>query len=227
MMARRAAFAIFFTISLLSAALTDAQTAAKKRVVGVLGVTPTPPANHEMFKQGVAQLGHTEGQHVLFVEQHAGGVPVQLPAAAAELVRARPDVIFARGPAAVVAAVQATKTIPIVAVDLESDPIAMGFAKSLPRPGGNVTGVFLDLPELSAKQLQLFREIVPNLSRVALLGDPHDNAAQLRAAERAAKTFGGARRRAGRRATKRSRRRPHLLVASRLRPARAHRRPRP
>ena len=73
---------------------------------------------------------------------------------------------------------------------LESDPITMGFATSLARPGGNVTGVFLDLPELSAKQLQLFREIVPNLSRVALLGDPNDNAAQLNATQRAAKTFG-------------------------------------
>jgi len=99
-------------------------------------------------------------------------------------------VIYARGPASVAAAVQATRTIPIVAIDLESDPIAKGFAKSLARPGGNVTGIFLDLPELSAKQLQLIREIVPKLSRVALLGDPQDNAAQLRATERAAKTFG-------------------------------------
>ena len=65
----------------------------------------------------------------------------------------------------------------------------MGFARSLARPSGNVTGVLLDLPELCAKQLQLAREIVPNLSRVALLGHPQDTAAQLRAAQRAAETF--------------------------------------
>jgi len=167
----------------------EAQTVPEGRV-GVLGVTPTNPPTFEMFKQGLQQSSPGEAQRVVFVEQHADGMPGRLPAAVAELVRARPDVIFARGPASVTAAVQATRTIPIVAVDLESDPIASGFAKSLARPGANVTGVFLDLPELSAKQLQLVREIVPNLSRVALLGDPHDNGAQLRAAERAAKTFG-------------------------------------
>jgi ABC-type uncharacterized transport system substrate-binding protein len=165
-----------------------AQTAASTRV-GVLGVTPTRPAIHTAFKQGLGQPGKIQGQEVVFVAQYGDGVPSRVPAAAAELVRAKPDVIFARGPAAVRAAAQATKTIPIVAVDMESDPIAMGFARSLARPGGNVTGVFLDLPELCAKQLQLTREIVPNLSRVALLGPPQDNAAQLRAAQRAAETF--------------------------------------
>jgi putative tryptophan/tyrosine transport system substrate-binding protein len=159
---------------------------ATKRVA-VLGVTPSQPVVYEMFKQGV---GEFRSAGVVFVEQHADGRPDRLAAAAAKLVRERPDVIFARGPASVGAAMQATRTIPIVAVDLESDPIVSGYAKSLARPGGNVTGVFLDLPELSAKQLQLVHEVVPSLSRVALLGDSHDNAAQLRATERAAKTFG-------------------------------------
>jgi putative tryptophan/tyrosine transport system substrate-binding protein len=77
-----------------------------------------------------------------------------------------------------------------VALDLESDPIALGYAKTLARPGGNVTGVFLDLPELSAKQLQLFQEIVPGLSRAALVGDPVGNAAQFRVAEHTAETLG-------------------------------------
>jgi putative tryptophan/tyrosine transport system substrate-binding protein len=167
----------------------DAQPTREKRV-GVLGVTPTQPVNYEMFKQGVEQAGSFEGHRVIFVEQHADGTPDRLPDAIARLLRARPDVIYARGPASVSAAVQATRTIPIVAVDLESDPVARGFAKSLPRPGGNVTGVFLDLPELSAKQLQLIREIIPHLSRVALLGDSHDNAAQLEATEHAARKFG-------------------------------------
>jgi ABC-type uncharacterized transport system substrate-binding protein len=185
----RRAFITGLGAILVAPIATEAQTADKKRV-GVLGVTPTNPVVYKAFKQGVGTPGKTQVEGVQFVEQHGEGVPSRLPAAAAALIRAKPHVIFARGPAAVSAAVRATKTIPIVAVDLESDPITMGFATSLARPGGNVTGVFLDLPELSAKQLQLFREIVPNLSRVALLGDPNDNAAQLNATQRAAKTFG-------------------------------------
>jgi putative ABC transport system substrate-binding protein len=90
----------------------------------------------------------------------------------------------------VAALARATRTTPIVAVDLESDPLALGYAKTLARPGGNVTGVFLDFPELSAKQLQLIQEIVPGLSRLALLGDLTGNAAQFRAAERAAQALG-------------------------------------
>jgi len=84
----------------------------------------------------------------------------------------------------------ATSTIPIVAVDLESDPVAKGFVKNLARPGGNVTGVFLDLPELSGKQLQLLREVIPNVSRVAVLGDSVLNAPQFGATDFAAKTLG-------------------------------------
>jgi len=187
--ARWATLTIALATGFLIVPLTDAQTTAKKAQVGVLGITPSVSANHEMFKQGLAQLGYTEGQQVAFVDKHADGEPARLAAVAAELVRIKPDVIFARGPAAVAAAVRATKAIPIVAVDLESDPVSLGYAKTLARPGGHVTGVFLDLPELSAKQLQLFREIVPSLSRVALVGDSIGNAAQYRATERAAQTF--------------------------------------
>jgi putative ABC transport system substrate-binding protein len=176
---------------LLAAPLVaGAQTAAKKVRVGMLGSNPMPSFLYEMFKQGLAQLGYIEGHQVQIVQLDGGGVPARLPARAAELVRAKADVIFARGPFAVAAAVEASKTIPIVAIDLESDPIALGYAKTLARPGGNVTGVFLDLPELSAKQLQLFWEIAPGLSRVALVGDSTGNAAQFRAAERAAQTLG-------------------------------------
>ncbi len=176
---------------LLAAPLVaDAQTAARKVRVGMLGSNPIAPFLYEMFKEGLAQLGYIEGHQVQIVQLDGGGVPARLPAGAAELVRARADVIFARGPVAVAAAVEASKTIPIVAIDLESDPIALGYAKTLARPGGNVTGVFLDLPELSAKQLQLFREIAPGLSRVALVGDSTGNAAQFRATERAAQTLG-------------------------------------
>jgi putative ABC transport system substrate-binding protein len=184
---------LIMAISPSIASLTaEAQTAAKTSRIGILGVTPRERVLvlYDAFRQGLSQLGYTEGQQVTFVDQHADGAPSRLPALAAELIRTMPDVIFARGPAAVAAAAQATRTIPIVAVDLESDPIALGYARSLARPGGNVTGVFLDLPELSAKQLQLIQEVIPGLSRLALLGDPTGNAAQFRAAERAAQALG-------------------------------------
>ena len=167
----------------------DAQPLREKRV-GIVGLSSMPAVNETMFKQGIEQSGPVDRNRIVFVDEHTDGTPDRLPDAVTKLLRVRPDVIYARGPASVNAAVQATKTIPIVAIDLESDPIARGFAKSLARPGTNVTGVFLDLPELSAKQLQLVRDIIPNLSRVALLGDAHDNAAQLDATVEAAKTLG-------------------------------------
>src|SRR5262249_21345773 len=87
------------------------------------------------------------------------------------------------------AAKQATKRLPIVAIDLESDPVAAGFVRKLAQPGGNITGVFLDLPELSGKQLELVKEVIRPLSRVAVLGDPVLNAPQVQATEAAARAL--------------------------------------
>jgi putative ABC transport system substrate-binding protein len=98
------------------------------------------------------------------------------------MVRLKVNVIFAV-PDALAAARNATTSIPIVALDLESDPLAKGYIKSLARPGGNLTGVFLDLPELSGKQVGLLKEIVPKLSRIAIFGIPELNAAQFAATE--------------------------------------------
>jgi putative ABC transport system substrate-binding protein len=99
-------------------------------------------------------------------------------------MRAAPsNVIFGASPEALAAARNATTTIPVVGIDLESDPIAKGYVKSLARPGGNVTGMFLDLPELSGKQVGLLKEIVPRLSRIAIFGIPDLNAAQFPATE--------------------------------------------
>jgi putative ABC transport system substrate-binding protein len=99
-------------------------------------------------------------------------------------------VLFVRGAAALSAAKHATSRIPIVAVDLESDPVAMGFVRTLAQPGGNITGVFLDLPELSGKQLQLLTEVIRPIARVAVLGDPVLNAPQFRATDVAARALG-------------------------------------
>src|SRR5215813_12754979 len=144
--------------------------------------TPQPPsANWDAFIAGLRETGYIEGRNFVFEHRDAGNRPELFPAAAADLVRARVSVIFARGPQAVRAARQATKTIPIVAIDLETDPVAAHFVKSLSQPGGNVTGMFLDLAELSGKHIQLFKELLSRLSQVAVLGDPEVNRSQMQA----------------------------------------------
>jgi putative ABC transport system substrate-binding protein len=169
---------------------TEAQPAPKAARVGVLGVTPIAKSLSEAFAEGLGQSGRAQGRTLVVDQRSADGLVERLPDLVADLVRLKVDVVFARGPAALMAIKKATNTIPIVAVDMESDPMALGLAKNLSRPGGNVTGVFLDLPEMSGKQIQLFKEIVPGVTRVAVLGDPKTNAAQFRATEAAARTLG-------------------------------------
>src|SRR5215510_8904375 len=120
----------------------------------------------------------------------ADGDVSRLPALATDLVNNRVDAIVAAAPPAVQAASGATTSIPVIAIDLESDPVASGFVRSLARPGGNVTGVFLDFPDFSAKCLQLLIETVPTLSGVGVLWDPTTGALQLKAVETAAQGFG-------------------------------------
>jgi putative tryptophan/tyrosine transport system substrate-binding protein len=119
-----------------------------------------------------------------------GGKEDVLPHFAGELVALRCGVIVAASPYAVAAAARATRVIPIVGVDRESDPVANGWARSLSRPDGNVTGEFLDLPELGGKQIQFLREVVPELARVAVLWDATIGQVQVRATEAAARTAG-------------------------------------
>jgi putative ABC transport system substrate-binding protein len=175
---------------LLAAPLAaEAQPTAKIPRIGVLGVTAFPPSLEPAFRQGLGQFGYTEGRNVVIDQRHAEGRPERLSQLAADLVRLNVDVIFARGAGALSAAKQATRLIPTVAVDLESDPVAMGFVRNLAKPGGNITGVFLDLPELSGKQLQLVKEVIRPVSRVAILGDPKLNGPQFQATEVAAKAL--------------------------------------
>src|SRR5713101_836322 len=167
----------------------EAQPAGKVWRIGVLGLTPTAPFLGEAFKQGLAEFGYTEGRNVVIEYRDADGRPERLSQLAADLVRLNVDIIFARGAGALSAAKQATSRIPTVAVDLESDPVARGFVRNLAQPGGNITGVFLDLPELCGKQLQLLKEIIRPISRVAILGDPVLNAPQFQATEVAARAL--------------------------------------
>ena len=179
----RRAFIGTLTGGLLAVPLAVEAQPARLPRIGILTTassTSSPSANYEAFVQGLRESGYVEGRNVLLDQRYAEETPKLFPALAADLVRLQVDLIFARGPWAVTAATSATRTIPIVGIDLESDPVANGFVKSLARPGGNVTGMFLDLAALSGKQLQILKEMNPRLSRVAVLGDPAVNSSQLR-----------------------------------------------
>jgi len=162
-------------------------------VVGYLnfetpGSVPTTRHLLDAFRLGLAEGGYTDGKTVRIEFAYGNFKPELLLPAARDLVRLNVDVIFAPGGPVVVAAVrEATSSIPIVALDLESDPLAKGWVKSLARPGGNMTGFFLDIPEMSGKQLELLREVLPHLSRIAVIGVPGLNAVQFAATEAAAR----------------------------------------
>jgi ABC-type uncharacterized transport system substrate-binding protein len=154
-----------------------AQQATKVPRIGTLSPgrseLPDPTLNMlNAFLQGLHELGYTEGQNVAIERQYAAGSSDQLRELAAELVRRKPDIIVAFSTTAARPAKQATDTIPIVAVGM-ADPVADELVASLARPGGNVTGTTFLGPELVAKRLQLLREVVPGLSRVAALWHPH------------------------------------------------------
>ena len=172
------------TLGLLAAPLAaEAQETTGLPRVGHLAIagpnsTPQPPPeNWNAFLAALREGGYEDGKTFTFEHRDARNRPELFRAAAAELVRAKVAVIFARGGHAVRAAKQATNTIPIVAIDLETDPIVAHFVQSLARPGGNVTGMFLDLADLSGKHMELLKELRPKLARLAVLGDPEINAA--------------------------------------------------
>jgi len=120
------------------------------------------------------------------VYRWGGGKLETLPALATDLARLKVDVLYAAGPQAMRASMGASRTIPIVGTDLESDPVESGYIASFARPGGNVTGLFLDLPDLTGKWLQLVREVAPATRRVAVLWDATTSPHQLRALKLAA-----------------------------------------
>jgi putative tryptophan/tyrosine transport system substrate-binding protein len=159
-------------------------------VVGILEVVPRPqiPRLYAALVQGFAEAGYVEGRN-LAIEYRVANRPELMAEAAGDLVRLNVNVIFAAGPELVAAARNATTTIPIVAIDLETDPFAKGYIKSLARPGGNLTGMYLDLPELSGKQIGLLKEIVPRLSRVGIFGIRDLNVAQFTATETVARAL--------------------------------------
>jgi putative ABC transport system substrate-binding protein len=173
--------------------MADAQQTKKVPRIGLLfAATLSYQLDRvEAFRQGLRELGYVEGKNIVIEYRSAEGKFDRLPALAAELVGLKVDVIVSGGPQATRPAKKATATIPII-MAFDSDPVGNGFVASLARPGGNITGLATLAPELSGKQLELLKEIVPKLSRVAVLGTSTQpgNAQALREVGGAAGAFG-------------------------------------
>jgi len=174
---RKAGVLSIVLVAVLLAVAVVAEAQQPKRVprIGFLSAVPLSnmSARVEALRQGLRELGYIEGKNIVVEWRNAEGKLDRLPALAAELVRLKVDVIVTAGPASNRAAKPTTVTIPIVLV-FDDDPVGSGYAASLARPGGNITGLSTLAPEISGKHVELLREIVPKLSRLAVLG----NAAQ-------------------------------------------------
>jgi putative tryptophan/tyrosine transport system substrate-binding protein len=164
-----------------------AQQLAKIPRIGIIDDSPIWNA----FRQGLRDLGYLEGKNIAFEYRYAGGLPDRLVWVAAELARRPVDLIATFGTPPTLAAKQATTTIPVVMIGI-GDPVGAGLVSSLGRPGGNVTGNTILGPDVAGKRLQLLKEVIPSLSRVAFLWNP-DNAshpAQLAELQAAGQTLG-------------------------------------
>lgn len=173
------------------AARTAAQPAGKRPQVGLLSLSAATEMSGRFaaFRGGMRDLGYREGENVAFEVRLADGRVDRLAALAAELVEAKIDVIVTSGHPAIRAAQRATKTIPIV-VAIMSDPIAEGFVESYPHPGGNITGLAFQDADLTTKRLEILKQVVPSLSRVAVLWDQDMPATLLTATKSAAHALG-------------------------------------
>ena len=161
--------------ALLFALCFQAQAQQPKKVPRI-GYLPSGPISERVhlwdaFRQGMRELGYVEGQNITLVFPSAEVTPERLPHLAAELVSLKVDVIVAAGTPAVQAAKEATKTIPIV-TPITTEPLETGLVASLARPGGNITGLSYMSSDLSGKRLELLREVVPGVSRIAVLSNP-------------------------------------------------------
>jgi putative tryptophan/tyrosine transport system substrate-binding protein len=185
-------FAIVVALTVCGAR-AEAQQPTKIPRIGYLGggSPSSNPARIEAFRQGLRELGYVEGENIVIEWRYAEEKLDRLPALAAELVSLKVDIIVTAGPSVTRAAKEATNTIPVV-MAFDSDPVGNGFVASLARPGGNITGLATFAPELSGKRLELLKEVVPRLSRVAVLGTSTypSNAEALRETELAAGAFG-------------------------------------
>jgi ABC-type uncharacterized transport system substrate-binding protein len=187
--------AVLFLCVMLFALCSFAEAQQPKKVprIGYLALASlaTVSTRIELFHQGLRELGYVEGKNIIIEFRSAEGKLDLLPAVAAELVRLKVDIIVTPGAAGTHAAKEATVTIPIVMTQV-GDPVGSGFVASLARPGGNITGLSTLAPEISGKRMELLKEIVPKLSRVAVFGTSTlpDNPQRFGEVELAAKAFG-------------------------------------
>jgi putative tryptophan/tyrosine transport system substrate-binding protein len=168
-----------------------AQQANKVPKVGFLYPGPEAVAatRSTFLLDGLRSEGFHAPDHVMLLSRASNGDPSRLAPLLNELVAAKVDILIPVGPAAARASRSATSSIPIVAVDLESDPIESGWLASFAHPGGNLTGFFLDFPEFSTKWLQLLKDTVPGLASVVVLWDPATSAIQSKAIASAAQVL--------------------------------------
>jgi putative tryptophan/tyrosine transport system substrate-binding protein len=170
-----------------------AQQPKKIPRIGYLSASSTAEAlsRTDAFRQGLRELGYVEGENIVVEFLYADGKFDRLPALAADLVRLKVDVIVTAGPSVTGPVKDATATIPIVMTN-DSDPVAAGFVASLARPGGNITGLSSLAQDLSGKRLELLKETVPKLARIAVLGSSAipGNAQALKETELAARAYG-------------------------------------
>ena len=192
-MIRRIVVCLLITALLPTVLPAHGQQPAKVPRIGFLSSLSAAAVSDRVdaFRQGLRELGYVEGKNIVIEYRWAEGKTERLPDLAAELVRLKVDVIVTGGPAVNRLAKEATVTIPVV-MSFDNDPVGNGFAASLARPGGNITGLSTLSPEISGKRLELLKEIVPKLSRVAVLGNSTvpGNAQALRETELAAGAFG-------------------------------------
>ena len=171
-MDRRTFICAFASGLVIARSAAEAQQTAKVPRIGYLSPNLAASSHlRDAFRQGLHDLGYVEGRNLVIEYRDAEGKPERLPALAAELVALMVDVIVAPNTVGVLAAKQATKTIPIVFA-VTADPVASGLVTSLARPGGNATGLSILAPELVGKRLELLIQVVPRVSRVAVLWQP-------------------------------------------------------
>jgi len=162
------------TTALLSITpFVEAQRATKTPKIGVLRAASGPESSPELYLRAFRELGYVEGKNIAFEFRYSEGKLERLPVLVDELVRLKVDVLVASSTSAALAAKNAAKTIPIVFLNV-SDPVASGLIDSLPRPGGNITGIASIDSVLAGKRLELLKETIPNLSRVAVLWNAQD-----------------------------------------------------
>jgi len=189
---QRRAFLVTLAGGIVVAPLAvEAQPAAKVYRIGFLSQGQPPKALLEALQQGLRERGYAEGRNLVWEFRSTDGSLDQLPQFAEDLVRLKVDVILARSSSGAMAAKRATTSIPIVFFVVYA-PVEIGLVPSLGHPGGNITGVAINVSDMVAKRVQLLKELVPTLKRVAMLSHPPHptNAMQLQGAMAAARTLG-------------------------------------